>query len=52
MDQATQSGAFPDCVSIDGVYDMTGNVAEWVRTTPEIPRKYANAMKVRFPFLS
>jgi formylglycine-generating enzyme required for sulfatase activity len=29
--QADMSGARADCVSDEGVYDLTGNVAEWVR---------------------
>jgi sulfatase modifying factor 1 len=29
--QADMSGARAECVSEDGVYDLTGNVAEWVR---------------------
>jgi formylglycine-generating enzyme required for sulfatase activity len=29
--QADMSGARADCVSEEGVYDLTGNVAEWVR---------------------
>lgn len=29
--QADMSGARSDCVSEEGVYDLTGNVAEWVR---------------------
>lgn len=30
LDQSEPSGARPDCVSPYGVYDMTGNVDEWV----------------------
>ncbi|MEE2750113.1 MAG: thioredoxin domain-containing protein [Myxococcota bacterium] len=29
------TGEMPGCVSRDGVYDMTGNVEEWVGTSPE-----------------
>jgi len=29
------TGEMPGCVTQDGVYDMTGNVEEWVGTTPE-----------------
>jgi len=30
LDQRVPSGSMPDCVSPFGVYDMTGNVNEWV----------------------
>jgi len=33
--QATRSGSRRRCVSSDGVYDMTGNVEEWVVRTKE-----------------
>ena len=29
------TGEMPACVSRDGVYDLTGNMEEWVGTTPE-----------------
>lgn len=29
------TGEMPGCVSCDGVYDLTGNVEEWVGATPE-----------------
>lgn len=29
------TGEMPGCVSADGVYDLTGNVEEWVGLTPE-----------------
>ncbi|MEL6341630.1 MAG: thioredoxin domain-containing protein [Myxococcota bacterium] len=29
------TGEMPGCISADGVYDMTGNVEEWVGATPE-----------------
>ncbi len=29
------TGELPGCVSSDGVYDLTGNVEEWVGATPE-----------------
>ncbi len=33
--QAAPSGSYGECVSADGVYDLTGNVEEWtVRTKP------------------
>ena len=36
--QADASGARADCVSEEGVYDLTGNVAEWVRRDGPAPR--------------
>jgi formylglycine-generating enzyme len=36
--QADTSGARAACVSEEGVYDLTGNVAEWVRRRGEAPR--------------
>jgi formylglycine-generating enzyme required for sulfatase activity len=36
--QADMSGARAACVSEDGVYDLTGNVAEWVRRSSPSPR--------------
>lgn len=33
LNQSEPSGAFEKCRSEDGVYDLTGNVAEWVRNT-------------------
>lgn len=35
--QADMSGARAECVSEDGAYDLTGNVAEWVRRTSPPP---------------
>ncbi len=33
--QAAPSGSYAECVSADGIYDLTGNVEEWtVRTKP------------------
>jgi hypothetical protein len=29
----SESGSFPECVSASGVYDMAGNVAEWIATS-------------------
>ncbi len=29
------TGSFPACVSRDGAYDLTGNMEEWVGTTPD-----------------
>jgi formylglycine-generating enzyme required for sulfatase activity len=36
--QADMSGARVACVSEDGVYDLTGNVAEWVRRSGPSPQ--------------
>jgi formylglycine-generating enzyme required for sulfatase activity len=36
--QADMSGARAGCVSAEGVYDLTGNVAEWVRRSGPSPR--------------
>ncbi len=36
--QADASGARAECVSEEGVYDLTGNVAEWVRRDGPAPR--------------
>jgi formylglycine-generating enzyme required for sulfatase activity len=36
--QADMSGARAECVSEEGVYDLTGNVAEWVRRSTPSPR--------------
>jgi formylglycine-generating enzyme required for sulfatase activity len=35
--QADMSGARAECVSAEGVYDLTGNVAEWVRRSGPAP---------------
>jgi formylglycine-generating enzyme required for sulfatase activity len=37
--QADMSGARAACVSDEGVYDLTGNVAEWVRRSTPSPRE-------------
>jgi len=34
-DRPVYTGEMPGCVSADGVYDLTGNVEEWVGATPE-----------------
>jgi formylglycine-generating enzyme required for sulfatase activity len=39
LDQRAPSGSFPNCVSAYGVYDLTGNVDEWV--TPDGPEEPA-----------
>jgi formylglycine-generating enzyme required for sulfatase activity len=36
--QADPSGSRAQCVSAEGVYDLTGNVAEWVRRSDPAPR--------------
>jgi formylglycine-generating enzyme required for sulfatase activity len=36
--QGDMSGARAECVSEEGVYDLTGNVAEWVRRSGPAPR--------------
>jgi formylglycine-generating enzyme required for sulfatase activity len=36
--QGDMSGARSECVSAEGVYDLTGNVAEWVRRSGPSPR--------------
>jgi formylglycine-generating enzyme len=44
--QADVSGARADCVSEEGVYDLTGNVAEWVRRDGPAPRPgYEHVLK-------
>ncbi len=40
--QGSQSGAFPGCVSSFGIYDMMGNVEEWVKTRPS--RRFKGAL--------
>jgi formylglycine-generating enzyme required for sulfatase activity len=44
--QADRSGTHPRCVSEEGVYDLTGNVAEWVRRSDAVPRPgYEHVLK-------
>ncbi len=44
--QADMSGARAECVSDEGVFDMTGNVAEWVRRREPAPRPgYEHVLK-------
>ena len=44
--QADRSGARAECVTDEGVYDLTGNVAEWVRKTAPSPRPgYEHVLK-------
>ncbi len=40
--QGSPSGAYPGCVTKDGVHDLMGNVEEWV--TSSRPRKHAGAL--------
>lgn len=42
--QADASGSRPGCVSAEGVYNLTGNVAEWVASTPGA-HPYSDVMK-------
>ncbi len=37
LNQSESSGKRPDCTSDEGVFDMTGNAAEWVKNTRKIP---------------
>jgi formylglycine-generating enzyme required for sulfatase activity len=37
LDQSEASGSRPGCVTPEGVYDLTANVAEWVRKTKSHP---------------
>jgi len=34
-DRPVYTGEMPGCVSADGIYDLTGNMEEWVGATPE-----------------
>jgi len=44
--QADMSGARAECASEEGVYDLTGNVAEWVRRAGAPPRPgYEHVLK-------
>jgi formylglycine-generating enzyme required for sulfatase activity len=43
LDQSEPSGARPGCVSAEGVYDLTGNVAEWVGRTHPHPEACLDA---------
>lgn len=40
--QGAPSGSFPECMSQDGIYDLVGNVEEWVASRPE--RRYRGAL--------
>ena len=43
--QAEPSGQRPECVSEEGVFDMTGNVAEWVKRTLPNETNYPHVVK-------
>jgi formylglycine-generating enzyme required for sulfatase activity len=43
--QADPSGARTGCVSAEGVYDLTGNVAEWVVRSFDHANNYSHVMK-------
>jgi formylglycine-generating enzyme required for sulfatase activity len=43
--QADPSGTRESCVSEDGVFDLTGNVAEWVRRTYPTQKNYSHVIK-------
>ncbi len=45
LDQSEPSGARPECVSDEGVFDLTGNVGEWVRRTRENETNYSHVVK-------
>jgi eukaryotic-like serine/threonine-protein kinase len=43
--QKAGGGAFPDCVSPHGVYDMEGNVSEWVDAVHELDPERARIVR-------
>jgi formylglycine-generating enzyme required for sulfatase activity len=43
LDQSEPSGARSSCVSAEGVHDLTGNVAEWVKKTRAHPEACLDA---------
>lgn len=45
LDQAEPSGARQGCVSEEGVFDLTGNAAEWVVRTKPNPTDYSHVVK-------
>jgi hypothetical protein len=45
LDQRERSGARPSCVSSFGVYDMTGNVDEWVKNETQQCKPYCSGLK-------
>jgi hypothetical protein len=46
VDQRVASGSMPGCVSAYGVYDLVGNVAEWVGLHAKRPRRGAHRRAV------
>jgi sulfatase modifying factor 1 len=45
LDQSEPSGTREGCVSDEGVFDLTGNVAEWVVRTRENETNYSHVVK-------
>jgi formylglycine-generating enzyme required for sulfatase activity len=45
LDQSEPSGTRPACVTPEGVADMTGNAAEWVKRTQKNPTNYSHVVK-------
>ncbi|NUO52379.1 MAG: SUMF1/EgtB/PvdO family nonheme iron enzyme [Polyangiaceae bacterium] len=45
LDQSEASGTREGCVSAEGVFDLTGNVAEWVVRTRENVTNYSHVVK-------
>jgi formylglycine-generating enzyme required for sulfatase activity len=43
--QGAPSGSFPECVSSYGVFDLTGNVEEWVVRTKPHANNYPHLLK-------
>lgn len=46
--QAEPSGSRPDCHSDAGVFDMVGNVEEWVRKRKPVLKNFSGRLKGRF----
>lgn len=45
LDQSEPAGAREGCVSPDGVFDLTGNAAEWVQRTEDNDTNYDHVVK-------
>lgn len=45
LDQSEPSGARPECVSEEGAFDLTGNVAEWVVRTRDNETNHGHVVK-------
>jgi len=45
LDQSEASGSREACVSEEGVYDLTGNAAEWVVRTEDNPTNFSHVVK-------